>query len=231
MRARELGLSFGPHPAGQHNAITDVAGVRVGHVTVIEGEGIRTGVTAIVPDAVDRAGGSLAAGLFAGNGYGKLIGVTQLAELGEIESPVVLTGTLSAFRAADALLTYLLRLPGNEQLISANPVVGETNDGYLSDIRARPITEEHVLAALSGATRRAGRRGRGRRRNRYLCARVQGGDRDSIAGAGIGRWRHRRDRCAGSGELWRRADCQGREGQGTAGVTRSRRRRATGTRA
>lgn len=152
MRARELGLSFGPHQAGQHNAITDVAGVRVGHVTVIEGQGIRTGVTAIVPDAVDRAGGSLAAGLFAGNGYGKLIGVTQLAELGEIESPVVLTGTLSAFRAADALLTYLLRLPGNEQMISANPVVGETNDGYLSDIRARPITEEHVLAALSGAT-------------------------------------------------------------------------------
>ena len=150
-RAGELGLNFGPHPAGQHNAITDVAGVRVGHVTVIEGDGIRTGVTAIVPDAVDRAGGSLAAGLFAGNGYGKLIGATQLAELGEIESPVLLTGTLSAFRAADALLTYLLRLPGNEKLMAANPVVGETNDGYLSDIRARPITERHVLAALSGA--------------------------------------------------------------------------------
>jgi D-aminopeptidase len=152
MRARELGLNFGPHPAGQHNAITDVAGVRVGHVTVIEGEGVRTGVTAIVPDAVALAGGSLAAGLFAGNGYGKLIGVTQIAELGEIESPIVLTGTLSAFLAADALLTYLLRLPGNEQLTSANPVVGETNDGYLSDIRARPITEEHVLAALTGAS-------------------------------------------------------------------------------
>jgi D-aminopeptidase len=150
-RARELGLELGPHPAGANNAITDVAGVRVGHVTVIEGDSIRTGVTAIVPDAVDRAGGSLPAGLFVGNGYGKLIGATQLAELGEIESPVVLTGTLSAFRAADALLTYLLRLPGNERLISANPVVGETNDGYLSDIRARPITEQHVLAALAGA--------------------------------------------------------------------------------
>ncbi|MGN6790775.1 MAG: P1 family peptidase, partial [Streptosporangiaceae bacterium] len=137
-RARELGLAFGPHPVSENNAITDVAGVRVGQVTLIEGDSIRTGVTAIVPDAVDRAGGSLPAGLFTGNGYGKLIGATQLAELGEIESPVVLTGTLSAFLVADALLTHLLRLPGNEQLISVNPVVGETNDGYLSDIRARP---------------------------------------------------------------------------------------------
>jgi D-aminopeptidase len=151
-RARELGLAFGPHPAGRNNAITDVAGVRVGQVTVIEGDSVRTGVTAIVPDGVDRASGSLPAGLFVGNGYGKLIGATQLAELGEIESPVVLTGTLSAFRAADALLTYLLRLPGNEQLLTANPVVGETNDGYLSDIRARPVTEQHVLSALATAS-------------------------------------------------------------------------------
>jgi len=151
-RARELGLEFGPDPAGENNAITDVAGVRVGQVSVIEGDSVRTGVTAIVPDAVDRARGSLPAGLFVGNGYGKLIGATQLAELGEIESPVVLTGTLSAFRAADALLTYLLRLPGNEGLTSANPVVGETNDGYLSDIRARPVTEQHVLSALSAAS-------------------------------------------------------------------------------
>jgi D-aminopeptidase len=150
-RARELGLEFGRYPPGPHNAITDVAGVRVGHVTVTEGDRIRTGVTAIVPDAVDRAGGELAAGLFVGNGYGKLIGATQLAELGAIETPIVLTGTLSAFRAADALVTYLLRMPGNEQMISVNPVVGETNDGYLSDIRARPITRQHVVAALSGA--------------------------------------------------------------------------------
>jgi len=150
-RARELGLEFGPHPTAENNAITDVAGVRVGQVTVIEGDSVRTGVTAIVPDAVDLARGSLPAGLFVGNGYGKLIGATQLAELGEIESPVVLTGTLSAFRAADALLTYVLRLPGNEGLTSANPVVGETNDGYLSDIRARPVTEQHVLSALATA--------------------------------------------------------------------------------
>jgi D-aminopeptidase len=141
----------GPHPPGPYNAITDVTGVRVGHRTVIEGAGIRTGVTSVVPDGVDRAGGALAAGLFVGNGYGKLTGATQLVELGVIETPVVLTGTLSAFRAADALVTYMLRLRGNERMISVNPVVGETNDCYLSDIRARPVTEQHVLAALSDA--------------------------------------------------------------------------------
>jgi len=151
-RARDLGLQFGPHSPGPHNAITDVAGVRVGHVTLVEGDSVRTGVTAIVPDAVDLAGGTLAAGFFAGNGYGKLTGVTQLAELGEIETPIVLTGTLSAFRAADALVTYVLGLPGNEDVTSVNPVVGETNDGYLSDIRARPVAAEHVLRALSGAS-------------------------------------------------------------------------------
>ncbi len=129
-----------------------MAGVRVGHVSVIEGDGVRTGVTAIVPDAVDRAGGSIAAGLFAGNGYGKLTGATQVAELGVIETPILLTATLSAFRAADALVGYVLGLPGNERLISVNPVVGETNDGYLSDIRARPVTGQHVLAALRCAT-------------------------------------------------------------------------------
>lgn len=150
-RARELGLDLGPYPPGPHNAITDVAGVRVGQVSLIEGDSIRTGVTAIVPDRVDRAGGQLAAGLFAGNGYGKLIGVTQLTELGAIETPILLTGTLSAFRAADALVSYVLALPGNERLISVNPVVGETNDGYLSDIRARPVTAEHVIDALYGA--------------------------------------------------------------------------------
>jgi D-aminopeptidase len=103
-RARELGLAFGPYPTGQHNAITDVTGVRVGHSTLVEGEDIRTGVTAVLADAVAVAGGSLPAGLFVGNGYGKLTGATQIAELGQIETPVVLTGTLSAFRAADALV-------------------------------------------------------------------------------------------------------------------------------
>jgi D-aminopeptidase len=150
-RARELGLDLGPYPPGPANAITDVAGIRVGQVSVLEGDRIRTGVTAIVPDAVDRAGGSLAAGLFAGNGYGKLTGATQVAELGVIETPILLTATLSAFRVADALVSYVLGVPGNERLITVNPVVGETNDGYLSDIRARPVTEQHVLTALRGA--------------------------------------------------------------------------------
>ncbi|HUZ54165.1 MAG TPA: P1 family peptidase [Streptosporangiaceae bacterium] len=151
MRARDLGLDLGGSEPGPLNAITDVAGVRVGQTTVRDGAGIRTGVTAIVPDDVDRAGGQLPAGLFVGNGYGKLIGATQLAELGVIETPVLLTGTLSAFRVADALVTYMLGRPGNASMLSVNPVVGETNDGYLSDIRARPVTEQHVLAAISGA--------------------------------------------------------------------------------
>jgi D-aminopeptidase len=150
-RVRDLGLRIGPHDTGPLDAITDVAGVRVGQTTVIEGDTIRTGVTAIVPDGADRAGGQLAAGLFVGNGYGKLVGATQLAELGVIETPIVLTGTLSAFRAADALVTYMLGLPGNEEMITVNPVVGETNDGYLSDIRSRPVTPDHVLAAITGA--------------------------------------------------------------------------------
>jgi D-aminopeptidase len=150
-RARELGVIVGPYQPGPDNAITDVSGVRVGQTTLSSGESIRTGVTAVVPDLVDRAGGTLPAGLFVGNGYGKLIGATQLAELGVIETPIVLTGTLSAFRAADALVTYMLRMPGNERLGSVNPVVGETNDGYLSDIRFRPVTEQHVLDALCGA--------------------------------------------------------------------------------
>ena len=149
--AAELGLAGVAHDPGETNAITDVAGVRVGHATVVEGTDIRTGVTAIVPDGVDLAGGQLAGGLFVGNGFGKLIGVTQLAELGVIETPILLTGTLSAFRAADALVTYMLGLPGNEHMTTVNPVVGETNDGYLSDIRARPVTEQHVLAALTSA--------------------------------------------------------------------------------
>jgi len=148
---RELGLGPAAIERGPVNAITDVTGVRVGHTTLVEGAAIRTGVTAIVPDGVDRAGGELPAGLFVGNGFGKLIGATQLVELGVIETPIVLTGTLSAFRVADALVSYLLELPGNEQLRTVNPVVGETNDGYLSDIRARPITEQHVLSAISGA--------------------------------------------------------------------------------
>jgi D-aminopeptidase len=149
-RARDLGIVIGALPTGGHNAITDVEGVHVGHSTIVRGHDIRTGVTAIVPTEL-VARGTFPAGLTVGNGHGKLVGSTQVAELGVIESPIVLTATLSTFRAADALVTYLLGLPGREQTQSVNPVVGETNDGFLSDIRARPVGEEHVLAALREA--------------------------------------------------------------------------------
>jgi len=150
-RARDLGIAPGRHAPGPLNAITDVPGVRVGHVTLHREPGIRTGVTAIVPDLVDRSGGQLPAGLFTGNGFGKLTGATQLAETGVLETPIVLTGTLSVFRAADALVSYVLDLPGNEQVQSVNAVAGETNDGFLSDIRARPVTQGDVRGALTGA--------------------------------------------------------------------------------
>jgi D-aminopeptidase len=149
-RARDLGIAPGRFAPGPLNAITDVPGVRVGQVTVRREPDLHTGVTAIVPDQL-RERGTLPAGLFVGNGYGKLVGATQLAELGEIETPILLTGTLSAFRAADALVSHLLALPGNERMRSVNPVVGETNDGFLSDIRSRPVTEAHVFRALDEA--------------------------------------------------------------------------------
>ena len=152
IRARDLPIPLGSLPAGARCSIVDVPGVRVGHATVDDGCDVHTGVTAVLPDALTEAGGRVRAGLFVGNGYGKLTGVTQLTELGELESPVLLTGTLSAFRAADAALTYLMQLPGNERVQSFNPVVGETNDGYLSDIRSRPITEQHVLSAIRDAS-------------------------------------------------------------------------------
>ena len=150
-RARDLGIVIGTLPAGALNAITDVAGVRVGHTTLIEGSDIRTGVTAIVHDGLTGTQ-ALSAGLATGNGFGKIVGTTQVSELGVIETPVVLTGTLCTFRAADALVSYMLSLPGNEKLETVNPVVAETNDGFLSDMRRRPVTEEHVLAALRGAS-------------------------------------------------------------------------------
>jgi D-aminopeptidase len=159
-RAADLGLAPRTLPAGPLNAITDVPGIRVGHTTVIQAAGdthgeIRTGVTAIVHDALigrDSGRRTLPAGLAVFNGFGKITGSTQIAELGTIETPVLLTGTLSVFRVADALLTYLHELPGFAGTTTLNPVVAETNDGFLSDIWARPVTAEHVRAALDGAT-------------------------------------------------------------------------------
>jgi D-aminopeptidase len=150
-RARQLGVEFGGSAPGAGNAITDVPGVAVGHTTLSTGADIRTGVTAVVPARVLPAGGQCAAAVAVGNGYGKLVGSTQVAELGVIETPVLLTATLSVFRVADALVEYLLARPGYEAVQSVNPVVGETNDGFLSDIRARPLRYEHVAAAIDTA--------------------------------------------------------------------------------
>src|SRR2546425_7442150 len=140
-RARDIGIVVGSMPTGALNAITDVAGVRVGHVTIARGDSINTGVTAILPHEGNVFREKVPAAIVVGNGFGKLVGATQLNELGELESPIVLTCTLCVPRAADAVLTYLLGLPGNEDVRSANPVVAETDDGFLSDIRTRPISE------------------------------------------------------------------------------------------
>lgn len=139
-------------PTGPLNAITDVAGVRVGHVTVWEGDDVRTGVTAVLPHAGNLFQEKVPAGLAVGNGFGKLMGATQIAELGEIETPIVLTNTLAVPRAADAILDWTLAQGGNETVTSVNPVVGETNDGRLNNIRRRAVTVEHALAAIEAAT-------------------------------------------------------------------------------
>jgi len=150
-RARELGVVTGTLEPGPLNAITDVAGVRVGHATLIRGEDVRTGVTAILPHGGNLFREKVAGAVFVGNAFGKLMGSTQVNELGEIETPILLTSTLNVPRVADALLDYLLALPGNEDVRSINPLVAETNDGYLNDIRGRHVGREEVLAAIRGA--------------------------------------------------------------------------------
>ena len=151
-RARDLGIAPGTLPAGPLNAITDVAGVAVGQTTVREGDTVRTGVTAIVPHADNLFHERVPAAIHVGNGFGKLVGVTQTAELGELETPILLTCTLCVWKAADAMVAFLLARPGMEEVRSINPVVGETNDGYaLNAIRGRPITEQHVRGALESA--------------------------------------------------------------------------------
>ena len=151
-RARDIDIIVGTIPTGPLNAITDVAGVRVGHTTIARGDSINTGITAILPHGGNLFREKVSAAIVVGNGFGKLAGSTQVNELGELESPIVLTCTLCVPRAADAVLTWLLALPGNEDVRSANPVVGETNDGFLNNIRARPITEADVLNAIRTAT-------------------------------------------------------------------------------
>ena len=150
-RARDIGLIVGILPTGPFNAITDVDGVRVGHTTLIEGDSVRTGVTAILPHGGNIYRERVPAAIYVGNGFGKLLGVTQVRELGELETPILLTCTLCVWRAADAMVDMLLEQPDMQDVRSINAVVGETNDGYLNDIRARPITPEHVRHALSVA--------------------------------------------------------------------------------
>lgn len=151
-RARSLfPEAFGPYPTGTHNAITDVTGVMVGHVTLHEGTDIRTGVTAIMAHDQNPYRSRVPAGLCVANGFGKLIGATQVQELGELETPVLLTNTLAAPRAADALIRWTLEQPGNGSVTTVNPFVGETNDSRLNDIRAVSLREPHFLQALSAA--------------------------------------------------------------------------------
>src|SRR5436305_146260 len=150
-RARDAGVIIGVLSPGPLNSITDVDGVSVGHATLNRGDNVRTGVTAILPHGGNLFREKVPGAVFLGNAFGKLAGSTQVNELGEIETPILLTCTLCVPRAADALIDYMLALPGNEDVQSINPLVGETNDGYLNDIRSRPITRQDVFAAIKSA--------------------------------------------------------------------------------
>ena len=149
-RARDAGVVVGVFAPGAHNAITDVAGVRVGQTTIAR-DSVNTGITAILPHAGNVFRERVPAAIVVGNGFGKLLGVTQVRELGELETPILLTCTLCVWRAADAMVEWLLRQPGMENVRSINPVVGETNDGGLNDIRSRPIAPADVVSALESA--------------------------------------------------------------------------------
>jgi D-aminopeptidase len=150
-RARELGLKIGVLPSGPLDAITDVAGVAVGHTTLIRGDEVRTGVTAVLPHPGNLYREKVPGAIFVGNGFGKLAGSTQVEEMGDIETPILLTNTTSVPQVSDAVISYMLALPGNEDVFSINPVVGETNDGFLNDIRGRHIGPDDVFAAIKHA--------------------------------------------------------------------------------
>lgn len=150
-RARDVGIAPGIFAPGRHNAITDVAGVRVGHATIVRGDSVRTGVTAVLPHSGNLYRDRVPAAIHVGNGFGKLLGSTQVRELGELETPILLTCTLCVWRAADAMVEWLLESPDMQQVRSINAVVGETNDGGLNAIRQRPVTPADVRAALTTA--------------------------------------------------------------------------------
>ncbi len=151
-RAREVGIAIGDLPTGKHNAITDVAGVKVGHATVVEGDSVRTGITVVLPHGGNLFQEKVPAAVHVGNAFGKLVGSTQVQELGNIESPIALTNTLNVWKVADALAETMLELPGNDGVKSINVVVGETNDGGLNDIRGRHLGREHLRAAFAAAS-------------------------------------------------------------------------------
>ncbi|MHC4813700.1 MAG: P1 family peptidase [Planctomycetota bacterium] len=150
-RVREAGIRIGALPPGKHNAITDVAGVLVGHATVHKGDSVRTGVTVILPHNDNLFRNKVPAAIHVGNGFGKLVGTTQVQELGNIESPIALTNTLNVGKVMDALVAHMLAMPGNENVRSINVVVGETNDGGLNDIRGRHVEARHVEQAIAAA--------------------------------------------------------------------------------
>ncbi len=150
-RPRELDIKIGILPTGTHNAITDVKGVKVGHTTRIRGKSIRTGVTAILPYDGNIFQQKVPAAIYLGNGFGKLAGYSQVEELGNLETPIILTNTLSVPTGVEALIDYTLELAGNENVRSVNGVVGETNDGYLNDIRGRHVRKKDVLQAIEEA--------------------------------------------------------------------------------
>ena len=158
-RARDLGVAPGVFEPGPLNAITDVAGVAVGHVTLVEGDNVRTGVTAILPHGGNLFQEKVAGAVFVGNAFGKLAGSTQVRELGTIETPIVLTNTLSVGMAVEAVVAWTLAQPGNERVRSVNALVGETNDGGLNDIRGQHVTRDHVVAAIGAAAGGAVREG------------------------------------------------------------------------
>jgi D-aminopeptidase len=151
-RISDFGIKIGVYETGKNNAITDVGGVKVGHTTLYEGDDIRTGVTAILPYEGNIFQNKVPAAIYIANGFGKLTGYSQVEELGEIETPIILTNTLSVPTAADALIDFTLSFSENSSVRSVNPVVGETNDGQLNDIQGRHITKEHVLSAITNAT-------------------------------------------------------------------------------
>ncbi|MDQ6618533.1 MAG: P1 family peptidase, partial [Pseudomonadota bacterium] len=152
LRARSLGVAPGIFPIGPLNSITDVSGVTVGHATRIEGAAVRTGITAVLPHRGNLFHDRVPTGLHVGNGFGKLIGSTQVEELGELESPILLTSTLNVWRVADALAQWMLEQPHMSNVRSVNPLVGETNDGVLNDVRLRPLGLADVMAAIESAS-------------------------------------------------------------------------------